>query len=217
MQLVDVIQGSPEWHAARAGVPTASEFKRFVNERGELRRPRAKSSNQPLSDGGMTYIAELIAESIGWQKSEFLGSPDIERGHQLEDRARKFLAFEIDDDIEEVGFCLSDDERYGASPDGMTSEGVPVELKCPDYHTQVKYLMAQNGTPAVPFEYVAQVHGHMLVTGADACYFCAFTMHPKLAPILLKVERNEITERLAESVAEFCDVLDEVRKGVLAE
>jgi hypothetical protein len=35
MIIHDVVQGSPEWHALRAGIPTASEFSQLVTSTGE--------------------------------------------------------------------------------------------------------------------------------------------------------------------------------------
>ncbi len=96
MEIINVIQGSPEWWAARAGVPTASEF-------GRISTP----ATGKLAAGRTSYQAELVAEGLGWRKTEFRGSPDIERGHALEAEARSWAALAIGEDIEEVGFCLA--------------------------------------------------------------------------------------------------------------
>ena len=266
MTVIDEPQGSPGWWAARRGIPTASEFKRFAKEDGTLRREQgsfevkipvdeardalalmssqgvadsrfacesdfkeaerqladigrkkyvrlSREDERGLSEGAMGYIAELIAEGIGWQRDEFRGSPDIERGNILEGEARRFLNFETGQEFHETGFCLSDCGRFGSSPDGIADDGTPCELKAPDHHTMIKYL--SNGA-GVPDDYLTQVHGHLVVTGAPFCWFLAYSLHPQLRPILVKVERNETTERLAESVAEFCDHLENTRKKVLS-
>lgn len=211
VKILDCIQGSDEWWQARRGIPTASNFDRFTQTvSGKL--STAKGNKNALSQGALTYCDELIAESVGWAKDEFKGSPDIERGHELEAQARKFLAFEIGADIEEVGICLSDCGRYAASPDGLLERAIPVELKCPDYHTQVGYLRQGGGLPP---KYKAQVHGQLVVTGAPYAYFCAYTVNPKLRNILVKVERDEYTENLAETVREFCDRLEAIKQTVL--
>lgn len=210
MKRLDMPQGSPEWWKARAGRPTGSEFGRILTPK--TGKPAA------AQDG---YINELIAESMGWRKREFSGSPDIERGHLLEDEARQFLALEIGEDIEEIGFALSECGRYGCSPDGITKSGVPVELKCPDTHTVVGYI---RGTE-LPSEYKCQVHGHMILTGSGHAWFCAYPDYfnideeyrNRFHPFVIKVERDDFTEKLESELEAFCDRLDEEKLKVIAD
>jgi hypothetical protein len=208
MEIIKCNQGSDAWWKARRGRPTASEFSRFINTSGGLSTARAKGDNG-LSVGAKTYAAEKIAEGLGWTKAEFAGSPDIERGHQLESMARSFLAFELGKDVEEVGICISDCGRYAASPDGMIGGTVPIEVKCPDLHTQVRRMLDGGGLPA---EYKAQVHGQMIVTGAPYSWFCSYVVDTRVPNILIKVERDEYTTKLEESIKDFCDRL-EILKG----
>ena len=182
---------------------------RYSTTRTELLNRNAK---RELSEGAQTYAAELAAETLGWAKTEFKGSPDIERGNQLESMARSYLAFELGQDISEVGICLSDCERYAASPDGLTVETIPVELKCPDQHTQIKYLMNGGGLPP---QYKAQVHGQMIVTGAPYAWFCAYVGDSRIPNILEKVERDDYTEELKADVEEFCDRLEAIKDEFL--
>lgn len=185
-----------------AGFDKAGETKTAVRFKSDETRAIEFHHPPELSDGAKQYAAELVAESIGWLKDDFAGSPDIERGHQLEAMARNFLSFEIGEDVEEVGFVLSDCGRYGSSPDGMTASGAAVELKCPDFHTHARYLIDGGG---VPDRYRTQVHGHMFVTEADHCWFESYVTTPKLLPILVKVERDSFTDRLGSAVKAFCE------------
>ena len=206
MKILDHVQGSSEWWAARAGVPTASEFGRIITP---VEGKRAKWDS---------YLAEKVAEAVGWRKVEFRGSPDIERGKMLEAEARRWLAFELGEDIEECGFCVSDCGRYGASPDGLIYEPcenlpacIPVELKCPDLHTLIKWRMAGG----LPSEHKCQVHGEMWVTGADHCWFAAYADHEAIANLLVKVERDDFTEKLGAEVEAFCDRLAELKTELI--
>src|SRR5579862_3154114 len=53
MKVLTVTQRSPEWHAARVGIPTASEFHRIVTPvKGDLAKAHAK------------YAHELVAETL---------------------------------------------------------------------------------------------------------------------------------------------------------
>lgn len=210
MKILTMPQGQQEWWDARKGIPTASAFDKFTTPTGAL---SSAKSGDGLSQGATTYASTLIAESLGWVKDDFKGSPDIERGHQLESMARNYLAFEIGEEIPEVGFCLSDCGRYGGSPDGLIDGRIPIELKCPDLHTQVRYHLDGGGLPAA---YKAQVHGQMIVTGAPYAWFCAYVADARVPNILLKVERDEYTEKLKRSVEQFCDRLDELKRQIIA-
>ena len=195
MKSFDCIQGSPAWHKLRRGIPTASEFSRIITP--------AKAE---YAKGADSYAAELIAESVGWYRS-FQGSPDTERGHYLEKEAKRWFRLRYGKQAEDVGFCLSDCGRYGCSPDGMIG-AVPLEVKCPDTHTFIKWRIAGG----LPDDHKAQVHGEMFVTGADRAIFLAYTDNPYLENIMLEVERDAFTEKLGECVLRFCDRLDELRK-----
>ncbi len=209
MKIVKCVQGSDAWWQARRGRPTSSEFGRFTAAvSGDLSRSKDKKG---LSQGALTYASEKLAESVGWAKDEFKGSPDIERGHQLEDMARNFLAFELGEDVEEVGICLSECERYAASPDGLIGGAIPIELKCPDFHTQIRRHLDGGGLPS---DYKAQVHGQMIVTGAPYAWFCSYVVNAQIPNLLIKVERDSYTENLKKSVMEFCDRLEVLKTEV---
>ena len=65
----------------------------------------------------------------------------------------------------------------GASPDGMTESGEPVELKCPMPRTHLMWLAGG----AVPKAHVMQCQGHLWVTGAAAGWFMSYC--PELAAV----------------------------------
>jgi len=200
MKIIECIQGSPEWWKARAGIPTASEFSRIVTP---VKWKPAEATEK--------YRNDKLAEIIGWRKTEFSGSPDIERGNRMEAEVRRWLAMEIGERINEVGFCLSDCGRYGTSPDGLTDAGIPVELKCPADNTYFGWKRDYKATGAMPAEHLPQVHGHMLVTGAPFCWFCFYPENERINPVAIRIERDEKTERLGEIVSAFCDLLAKER------
>ena len=75
---LDCEQGSEEWLAARLGIPTATGIKNIVTQSGQK------------SSGWVSYLAELIAESIEGGSDGFKSS-DMQRGNELEPRARMSL------------------------------------------------------------------------------------------------------------------------------
>jgi len=196
VKVFDVIQGSPEWFKLRRGIPTGSEFSRIITPaKGEYAK------------GADTYAAELIAESLGWYR-RFQGSPDTERGHRLEKEALRWLKLRYSIATKPVGFCMSDCGRYGASPDALTADGVPVEVKNPDLHTIIKWKI----TGGLPEDHKVQCHAEMLVTGADRCIFIANTENGYIENIYIEVMRDEFTEKLKAATEKFCDRLDTLRR-----
>ena len=63
-------QGSVEWHEARLGIPTASEFRRIVTPRGN------RSSSRVMPTGGSCLAEWALGEPVGG----FTGTEDTERG-----------------------------------------------------------------------------------------------------------------------------------------
>lgn len=202
MKEFNVIQGSPEWRKLRLGIPTASEFGRIITPaKGEY------------ASGADAYAAELIAESVGWLSS-FQGTPDTVRGNYLEKEAVKWLRLRYGHKTREVGFCLSDCGRYGASPDGLLIEdGSPLEVKCPDLHTFIKWRI-EGGLPQ---QHKAQCHGEMFVTGTDRCLFLAYADSPHIDNMLIEVRRDSFTDKMGECIKKFCDRLHELQDQMLGE
>lgn len=198
-------QGSPQWYAVRKGRPTGSQFGRIITPK-----------KADFAEGRDTYAAELIAELLGWQTG-FQGTPDTQRGNTLEAEAIRWLQFQHGYTGREVGFCLSDCGRYGASPDWLMTDNTPVEVKAPDIHTFIKWHKHWRKTGEVPLDHKAQCHGEMHVTGSDRCLFIAYPDHSSLEKLVIWVPRSDFTTKLGEFVEKFCDELEEQRRDVLGE
>jgi len=196
MKILTMPQYSPEWWSARRGIPTSSEAKRIITP----------ATGKP-AEGADTYAAELIAASLGWYSS-FKGNDDTERGTMLEPEARRWLKLQTGHTSHQVGFCLSDCGRYGASPDGLLDDGTPVEIKAPALNTFVKWAIAKE----LPKDHKAQCHMHMYVTGADRCMFMAYTDHPAIDNLMIEVRRDDFTAKLGDYLLAFCDRLDQLRR-----
>jgi len=174
MIILDALQGSEEWHRARAGIPTASEFSKIHTTQG---KPSTSAS---------TYMYKLLAEWWLEGPIETFTSEWMERGQILEDEARLYYVFETGRDVVQVGFCYFDEQRlYGASPDGLVGDDGGLEIKCPSPAVHMKYLLANK----VPTEYVTQVQGNMLVTGRKWWDFLSYS--PGLPPLLYRMNRDD--------------------------
>ena len=194
MIILNVAQGSPEWFAARAGIPTASNFDKIVTSKGERSAQAQK------------YLYQLAGERLAGEPSETYQNGAMLRGKELEPIARSAYSFITDNVVEEVGFCLEEGERYGCSPDGLIGDyernGL-IEIKCPTLPVAVEYL-DKGGLPTTYFQ---QVQGQLLVTGCEWCDF--FSYYPGLPPLLVRVGRDEkFLKALQTELAAFCDELD---------
>jgi hypothetical protein len=191
MILHDVIQGSTEWLAVRAGIPTASEFDRIVTPKGKLSTQAEK------------YMHRLLAERI-------MGRPVLQvptywmgRGQALEGEAVDYYEGVRDLDTTVIGFITNDERTIGASPDRFVGDDGLLELKVPAEHTHVGYLL----THGVDAEYWPQVQGQLWVTGRK--WLDIMSYHPEMPPAIVRVERDEgYIATLSAGVTEFSVALE---------
>lgn len=207
MKIFDCEQYSDAWWAVRRGIPTASAADKIITPK------TAALSGQ--ADG---YMNKLIAERFGFD-DEARDPTDWElRGRELEPEARAYFEFENALPVRQVGFVTNEKSTAGCSPDGlvcMKGGMVPdtgFETKCPKASTQIGYLRA-GGLPAY---YKPQVHFSMAVTGLDKWWFMSY--FPGLDPLIVLVERDEYTEKVAAAVKQFTDRLaaESERLGIAA-
>lgn len=175
---LDCEQGSEEWLSARLGIPTATGIKNIVTQSGQK------------SSGWVSYLAELIAESIEGGSDGFK-SNDMQRGNELEPRARMAYEFETGNDVVQVGgVYLNADKDLMVSPDGLIpSLKKGVEIKCPKMKTHIKYLL-EGG---VPVEYVIQVQAALWVTGYETWDFISYCPEYQKQPLYVyTAERDPV-------------------------
>ena len=69
MKIIDCVQGTSEWHAARAGIPTASEFKTVLRERGVSKGSESvtrrayinKLAGERITGGAVTHFSATVS------------------------------------------------------------------------------------------------------------------------------------------------------------
>ena len=199
MREIKVTQGSPEWHRARLGCPSGSNFKRLITSRGE----RASTAD--------TYINELIAERVTQEQTLVTETEWMARGKELEVDAKSVYEWLNAVDINDVGFLKDDQYECGVSPDGLISRNGGIEIKCPKPSTHVDYFRKQK----VPSIYIPQIQGCMWITGRKWWDFMSY--HPDMEPIIIRVYRDqEFIKKLNKIVIEACQIIDEVAKEMEA-
>lgn len=170
MQVIDCIQGSPEWHAARCGIVTASRVRDILTG-GEGKTRRA-------------YLLEIAAEKMGGSKDE--GPPltyEMQRGLELEPAVIELYGDLTGNTPEAAGFFISHQNLggLGYSPDGLVGEDGLLEIKTRKQKLQVELL--QKGE--VPTEHMAQIQTGLLVTGRKWLDYISY--NENIPPFLKRV------------------------------
>jgi hypothetical protein len=195
---LDVEQGSAAWFAARAGLPTASNFDKLITPK------TLKPSAQNRGYRNHLLAEWLLGEAIVEEGSQFMG-----RGQDLEAEARDWYEMERGQDVELGGFCLRDDRRTGCSPDGFVGTDGLVQIKVPSAANHVGYLLDGLGD-----QYRLQLQGELWVCDRTWCDFVSY--NPKLPAVLLRIERDEeVIQAIQSAVDQFADELAASREILL--
>lgn len=198
MITLEIEQGSPAWLHARLGLPTASRFKDIITP---AKGDKSKSYR--------TYLYELLAERLTGEPSESFTSEWMQRGNELEPRARDAYAFLHDVEVSQVGLMLNDAGTIGASPDGLIGTDGGLEIKCPKPSTLVRYMIEAK----LPDIYKPQVQGNLWISGRQWWDFVAY--HPGMELFVLRVQRDEeYIARMEEHVTAFADELETLYQGI---
>lgn len=161
-----IIQGSPEWFAARCGKVTASRVSDVM--------ARIKSG---WGASRTNYAAELIAERLTGATAPSFTNAAMQWGTDQEPFARQAYAQRFGVDVFEVGFIDHPEvSMSGASPDGYVGEAGMVEIKCPQTATHLDALLSGG----VPDKYEVQMQWQMACAGREWCDFVSFD--PRLPP-----------------------------------
>lgn len=198
MKIHPAPQGTGEWLNARLALPTASQFHRIVTPK-----------TLKLSEQRHAYRHQLLAEWLtGEVQDGVVSTFAMERGTEMQPRARAWYELTTGFMVDEVGLCLSDDESLGASPDGILrglSRGL--EIKCPLPTGCVSYLL---GDTKAGDEHKMQVQGGMYVCGFDTWDTLVFSDRlSAIPPVLVTVERDkEAQEALAHGLGLFLSELE---------
>lgn len=183
MKIYDFEQGTPEWFAARIGIPTASLF-------GKLVTPTGKVSKQAQ---GLIY--KLLDEMrTGHPSDDFGGTEWTIRGNQLEDEAVNFYEFETGNKTQKIGFITDDNNTWGCSPDRLVNDDGILEIKCPAGWTHIENLLRDDIDPI----YKPQTQGQIIISERDYCDWMSY--HPEMPPKIIRVKKdNDYCATLIES------------------
>jgi len=178
----DIEQGSPEWRALKAGIPSASNFDKICTTKGE---PSKQSKG---------YMYELAAQVISDQIIESYTNQNMEEGKLREAESRKLYEMAHDVDVAKVAVVYQDEQKkYLCSPDGIVNGKYGLELKNPLPKTQVKYLL----------------QGSLFITGFYRWDFQSYV--PGMPLLAISVSRDEtLITKLESELHTFVFELDGV-------
>lgn len=193
-----VIQGSPEWFAARLGKVTASRIADVI--------ARTKTG---YGASRANYAAQLVAERLTGAAQEAYQSAAMAHGTATEPEARNAYAFYRDCAVEPAGFYAHRAiAMSGASPDGLIGNDGLVEIKCPNTATHIETLRGGG----VPGKYIAQMQWQMACTGRKWCDFASYDprMPESMCLFVARILRDEARVlELEKEVRAFLAEIDE--------
>jgi putative phage-type endonuclease len=200
MRVINVEQGTPEWHAARAGRVTASRIA-DLTAKGKGDKPSASRGN---------YAAEIVCEVLTGRKAErTFQSAGMEFGNQCEAEARSYYAFAMAEDVQTVGFVIHPaNDRAGCSPDGLVGDDGLVQFKCPYTATHIETLQSEK----IPGNYLKQMQWEMACTGRAWCDFVSYDVNlpgPMKAFVKRVMRDDNMIAELEREVVAFLAEVDE--------
>jgi hypothetical protein len=197
----DLIQGSEEWHAARCGLLTASEFKLILTPTLKI----ASNAKERM------HLWELAAQRISqFVEPTYIGD-EMLRGHDEEILARALYA-ELYGPVREVGFVTNDKWGFtlGCSPDGLVGSAGGIEAKSRRQKFQVQTIVEEyTDVATIPEDFVLQVQGEMLVCDREWWDFISYSGGLPMA--VIRVHRDPaIQDAIIEAAAKFEARINEV-------
>jgi hypothetical protein len=195
IEIVDCEQNSEAWFTARLGVVTASEFGSVIAKgEGKMRA---------------SLMRKLATEIITGERGESFTTAAMERGHAMEDEARKFYSFMNDVEPQQVGFIRNG--RKGGSPDSLIGNNGLLEIKTMRGDLLIEVLLKDE----FPSVHKAQCQGNLLVAERDFIDISVYW--PKFPPFIKRAYRDEAyLKTLDDEIERFNDDLDALVEKIKA-
>jgi putative phage-type endonuclease len=205
MKIIECIQGSPEWFAARLGKVSASRVADVI----------AKTKTG-WGASRANYAADLVAERLTGATAEKYSNAAMAWGTETEPQARSMYEFMRDCDVVEVGTVLHPTiDMSCASPDGLVGDEGLVEIKCPNTATHIDTLLGD----AIAGKYITQMQWQMACTGRKWCDFVSFDprMPGDMQILVSRVARDDaMIADLEKHVIAFIAEVDETIRALEA-
>lgn len=173
IDIIDVAQNTPEWFEIRRGIPTTSMFATIM----------ASGRGGAQSITRQKYLYMLAGERITGQHIEGYSNAHLERGHIMEDEARKHYAFVRNCEPISVGFVKNG--KCGSSPDSFIESDGVLEIKTAIPSVLIPLLLKNE----FPLDHKPQCQGILMVT--ERSWIDLIVYWPKMKPLIVRAERDE--------------------------
>lgn len=192
-------QNTPEWHAARCGIATASMFGVIVKQDGTASTGKQRT----------TYMMELAGELITGEPVQEFYSAATARGHKMEPDAASKYSFITGNEPTPGGFIRNG--SLGYSPDSLIGDVGALEIKSKQPKFAVECIVKDEFPP----EHKAQCQGGLLVSERDWIDIAVYW--PGLPLFIKRAGRDEAyLKNLSASLEAFNEELAEVVEKVRA-
>ena len=206
MRIVEVEQGSEEWHRVRSIRPTASRFHEIITPAHGKRSAQATK-----------YACEIVAARNNLSRAEMMPSAWMEWGTEMEPSAVLAYEKQFGVTLHKAGFVLPDrTDAWGCSPDRLinlreVSDGRwecdgGVEIKCvaPEKLLLMKHEPEKHAAYSRP-----QIQGEMMTCSCP--FWDLYVFHPELEPLWIRWEADEDYQaKIAEHLLTFHDEIKRI-------
>ena len=149
LKIPQFVQRSPEWHNQRNNAITASDIPTVLNQ---------NSYKSPWS---------LLLDKCNANPKPFIGNDATKWGTHYEDIAIEKYSELYNKEVLSFGLLMHPNYNWlGGSPDGITKDGILLEVKCP---IKRKIVIGE-----VPHHYLAQVLLNLEVCDLELAHFIEF-------------------------------------------
>jgi len=163
----NIEQKTDDWYAIRKGKFTASNAQAIGN----------------AGKGLESYVVEVLASKMEL-KSDAYTNDDMDRGVELEEKARMFYEKQTNTKVKLVGFVTNDKyENVGCSPDGLVGKNGLIEIKCPNNINFFKLMLE----PTVKPEYMWQIQMQLLITERKWCDYVCYNENFEKKMVVIRV------------------------------
>ena len=187
-------QGSEAWLQARRGLITGS---RFRDARDKLK------GGQP-SKACVGYAYDVARERCGGMAPAKFQNAAMRTGTEQEPQARANYEARTGYMVDEVGFYVSDDSRFGLSPDGLIGDDGVLEIKTIVSSEVLFNVLAEGDLSA----YMDQCNGYLWLLRREWVDLVIWV--PDLSrTIVHRINRNEDEiEKLEAEMLQFASIVD---------
>jgi len=196
-----MIQGSPEWFAARCGNVTASRISDIVAQ-----------TKSGYAASRANYMSQLLCERLTGTVEESFQNEAMKWGTMQEPFAR--AAYEALNNlfVDEVGYIPHPViEHAGASPDGLVRLDGMIEIKCKSTANHIETILSGK----VPKNHYDQMQWQIACTGRDWCDYVCYDPrmpHEHLKLFVKQVVRDD--KYIAELEREVIKFLGELQSKI---